>query len=110
MIWLQNHLKTIFVALAIAAAFAAIDLYVINLSSYLCGGLLAGLICEIRKPAAKPAKPEPEITMTGGQTVKCNCGGKLRKVAERNGVEVYRCKSCHIKYEKRGGKLKQVAV
>ncbi|NLW90976.1 MAG: hypothetical protein GXY34_05185 [Syntrophomonadaceae bacterium] len=46
--YLRNHYRTIIIALLIATVFAALDLYVINLSSYVCGFLLAGIWMEIR--------------------------------------------------------------
>jgi len=47
--YLRTHYRAIILALAIAGAFALIDQYVINASSYLCGFLLAGVIIEGRK-------------------------------------------------------------
>jgi len=49
MTYLRTHHRTIILALAIATIFAAIDLYVCNVSSYLAGGLLACWIIEGRK-------------------------------------------------------------
>lgn len=107
---LRKHYKAIILALAISAAFAIIDLYVINLSSYLCGGLLAGMIFELRKR-------KPETQKQGGKVVsesqKCpSCGGKLRNITAKKpgGVDQKRCCSCHRKFELVAGKMKQVAI
>jgi hypothetical protein len=108
MTMLRKHYKTVILAITISAAFAVLDLYIINLSSYLCGGLLAGMIYELKR------KPEQK---QGGEIVKESqkcpwCGGKLRNIAAKKpgGVEQKRCTGCHRKYDVVGGKMKQVAI
>lgn len=49
----MKRIKLLLLALAIALTFAIADQYVMNLSSYGCGGLLAWLILEKRKGEAK---------------------------------------------------------
>ena len=49
--YIRNHHRTILVALLIATGFAALDLYVVNVSSYVCGFLLAGIWVELRGSA-----------------------------------------------------------
>lgn len=109
MTYLRAHYKTIILALAIATVFATVDLYVLNVSSYVCGFLLAGVLLERKKPAVREIKPK-----TGGEPMKCvsPCNGNLKKVAARKpgGVEQYKCPKCHRKYILANGKLRQVAV
>ena len=54
--YIRNHPNTILIALLIATGFAALDLYVVNVSSYVCGALLAGIWVEIRKTGKREGR------------------------------------------------------
>jgi len=112
MTFIRSHYRTIALALMIAGAFALIDQYILNASSYLCGALLAWVLIELKRKH-KPEKPKIKLK-AGGEPMKCiePCNGKLKHITAKKpgGVEQYRCVCCKRKYEQVGGKLKQVAV
>ena len=99
--------KSITAALAIAAVLAAIDLYFINVSSYIAAALAVYII----STREKPIKQQGVKILSEGR--KCPyCGGKIRKVSAKKpgGVEQFKCASCHRKLEDSGRGLKQVAI
>lgn len=110
MIHLQKNYQTLILVLVGSIIFGLIDLYFINLSSYVCGALLAWIWIERKKN--KLVKEVVGLKKESDGAKCTGCGGRARKLSAKRpgGIEQYRCDSCHKKFEKVNGKLRQVAV